>query len=209
MKNLALDFDGTLIEISSRDYWLYYDVMHEMGHSTLKFHEYWPLRRERYPLDRLLKINGCNDVDRYISMRMERCELPEYLRLDVVLDGTLEALQLLARHFRCYVVTARGNVKNTLDEIKSMDLLHYLSDVIVASGPKLDALRELDPVAMVGDTENDVFPARELGIRSIAVCSGIRSREYLKTISPDHVVENITEVPRLLLVHDVSPTTKT
>jgi len=51
---------------------------------------------------------------------------------------------------------------------------------------------------VVGDTETDIFLGRESNLRTIVVSNGIRSREMLETLNPDHLIENISEITRLI-----------
>ncbi|MDE3195784.1 MAG: HAD family hydrolase [Acidobacteriota bacterium] len=48
-------------------------------------------------------------------------------------------------------------------------------------------------VALVGDTANDVIAARENGIRSIAVRTGVTPAGELEACSPDHIYNDLTE----------------
>lgn len=48
-------------------------------------------------------------------------------------------------------------------------------------------------IALVGDTANDVTAARENGIRSIAVRTGVSSAEELEGCCPDHLYNDLTE----------------
>ena len=47
---------------------------------------------------------------------------------------------------------------------------------------------------MVGDTENDILPANNIGISSIAVTTGIRNRQLLQEMNPQYIIDNIEEV---------------
>ena len=57
---------------------------------------------------------------------------------------------------------------------------------------------EHDDAAVVGDSEADVEAARDLGIESVCVTSGVRSRRYLDELEPDEVVNTIVQLPRIL-----------
>jgi phosphoglycolate phosphatase-like HAD superfamily hydrolase len=48
-------------------------------------------------------------------------------------------------------------------------------------------------IALIGDTPNDVIAARENGIRSIAVRTGITPAGELEACSPDHLYNDLTE----------------
>ena len=48
-------------------------------------------------------------------------------------------------------------------------------------------------VGIVGDTRNDVIAARENGIRSIAVRTGVSPPGELEDCCPDHLFNDLTE----------------
>ena len=54
---------------------------------------------------------------------------------------------------------------------------------------KIDTL-----IAMVGDTENDIVPANNIGIKSIAVTTGIRNFDKLSSFNPSIIVSSLSEV---------------
>ena len=196
---LAIDFDGTIIDASRRDYALYVSIMCTMQHDVLTFEEYWPLRKQSVILGKLLAMTGCTDVGRYAALRHLHAEDEAFQIHNSMLPGAFEALERLSRHHSCYLVTARANRENLLREVKQFDLERFFVQIVNTAGPKLQALKDLGIEAIIGDTENDVEPALALGIKSIAVTSGIRSRAFLESFLPDMILENISEVPNTIL----------
>src|SRR3990172_4945100 len=51
---------------------------------------------------------------------------------------------------------------------------------------------------IVGDTEVDIESGRAAGCITIAVCFGMRQREYLDGFSPDHIIDSISELPDIV-----------
>ncbi len=47
---------------------------------------------------------------------------------------------------------------------------------------------------VVGDSEMDIRPAKELGVRVAAITTGVRSEEELRAYSPDYVVRRLPEI---------------
>lgn len=198
MKNLILDFDGTLVNPTQRDYALYCDIMQELGHDVLPLEEYWPLRCGVTPIGDLLKKSGGPnvDVETFLKLRLERHELLKYLRYDTPLPGVYLALEQLNGRFDLHLVSARGSLENLTYELMHHGMRDYFKTVAAVCGPKHERITKIgDVAAVVGDTEHDILPAKELGVRAIAVCTGIRSREYLEGLAPDLVLDNICEVP--------------
>ena len=52
---------------------------------------------------------------------------------------------------------------------------------------------------MVGDTEADILMAKKLGLTSIAVSSGIRSRNFLANLDPDYIITGVEKLPQLMV----------
>jgi phosphoglycolate phosphatase-like HAD superfamily hydrolase len=50
------------------------------------------------------------------------------------------------------------------------------------------------PISLIGDAPADIIAAKANGIRSIAVCTGLTSREELAAHAPDLIVEDLREV---------------
>ena len=51
------------------------------------------------------------------------------------------------------------------------------------------------PISLVGDAPADIIAARANGIQSIAVCTGLTSREELASYGPDRIVEDLRALP--------------
>lgn len=45
---------------------------------------------------------------------------------------------------------------------------------------------------MIGDTEADITCSKQLGFVSVAVTSGIRAENYLKSLDPDYTIDDIS-----------------
>jgi phosphoglycolate phosphatase len=74
----------------------------------------------------------------------------------------------------------------------------------VASSVKAGLLREsgwLRPGALiVGDTEVDIRAGKAVGIKTVAVTSGIRSRAALEAEGPDVIVDDIRALANVRLL---------
>ena len=51
---------------------------------------------------------------------------------------------------------------------------------------------------IIGDTEADVLAGKRLSLVTIAVASGIRSRQYLQALEPDYLIDSIVALPGIL-----------
>lgn len=200
---IVFDLDGTLIDPSARDYAVYHDILTKMGHPCLPFHTYWPLRRECTNLVELLAMtvpDAASIMEEYVPARIARIESTEFLALDTVFPNVLSVLGLLCIEHECHIVTSRSSMNRarTLSQLEAFGISKFLTSVVIVHASKLHALRLLNHghsvIAMVGDSELDIAPAKELKIKTIAVASGIRSRQFLERLEPDHVFDEIADV---------------
>ena len=69
------------------------------------------------------------------------------------------------------------------------------AELMIVSGDKKERMQAIpNLVVFVGDTENDILPANEIGVKSIAVTTGIRSEEKLRTYNPSAIINSISDI---------------
>ena len=64
----------------------------------------------------------------------------------------------------------------------------------------LMALMKADPVntVIIGDTVNDILPAKQLSVRSVAVKSPYGDSKEVMSLNPDFFIEEIAHLPQIL-----------
>jgi phosphoglycolate phosphatase-like HAD superfamily hydrolase len=203
-RTLFLDLDGTLLDVQDVLHRLYRDVVVELGGAPLARAEYLRLKRDGVVELDLVARAGLASNDRYTERRSALLETEEYLLSAPAFPRTEAVLSELARQRRLVLVTLRRDEKKTLEQIERAGLARYFAAVHVAHDEtKAARIRRheadaLAGAALVGDTEVDVATGKELDIVTIAVASGIRSRQALARLGPDHVVDAIDELAPLL-----------
>jgi phosphoglycolate phosphatase len=121
-----------------------------------------------------------------------------------------EALVALGHDHRLVLVTLRRSAKALHGELKRLKLTP-LFDRVLWSGEqrtlrweiKLDLIRSDGyqagkPGMIVGDTETDILAGKQLGLRTVGVLSGIRTREHLEAAGTGVVFSSIVELVPLL-----------
>lgn len=202
MKNnsIAFDLDGTLIDVSLRDYKIYTDIVHSLNGTPMKYDVYWSLRKNKTDIFYILEQSGIiNDIETnfFLQKRKELMERSEYLKLDVLIPGVATTLEKLAKSYDIYIVTIRYNKENTIEQLHQLGLDKY--KLYIASGGKVEYLKKIPNLCvMVGDTENDILPAKKLGIQSVAVLSGIRNKTQLEVMEPSYIIESVSKWDRVL-----------
>lgn len=129
----------------------------------------------------------------------------------IALPEVCTTLQELSKYFTLALVTARDMSSETIaQELKRLKLDH-LFDLIVTSRDVEErkpspqcftyAARFLGvPVTdcvVVGDSINDIHAGKSAGAKTIAIVSGLFSKEELEVAEPDLIFENIS----ILLQH--------
>lgn len=193
---IAIDLDGTLIDIAERDYSVYKTILDEGSYNCLSFDTYWKKRRSRINIFQILAQTDVpeNFLKIFIAKREQYIESKSFLQLDRLFPYTINTLEHLKKKYACYLVTRRQNLGNAQWQLfqLGLDSVFDRTNIFIIKGDKKKTFGKIPKLTIViGDTENDIIPAKELNKISIAVCSGIRSEEYLNTLSPSHVISDI------------------
>ncbi len=131
----------------------------------------------------------------------------EAARTTELLPGARETLSALkAKGFRLAIFTY-NNSRAVRMALERLGLEGYFDAVISrdqVESPKpspchlrrvLEALGvSEDEALVVGDSEMDIKPAKELGVKVAAITTGVRSEEELRAHSPDYIVKGLPEV---------------
>lgn len=201
-RSLAFDLDGTLVDLSRSDHLTYCHAMEGFGYPPLPFEEYWEMRRRPVSLTDIVALS-CLDpwLNRRIRQaKAERVEDMRYLLHDVAIPSAAATLVRLKATHRIHVVTSRFDAEGAKAQLDMLGLLQHIESVTAtAHADKQEHLARLPELrAVVGDTEWDVLPAKRLGVTAVAVASGTRCREFLATLSPDHLLDDVGQLPEAL-----------
>ena len=208
MSILYFDLDGTLVDVRKRHYAAYADTMRELGLTPLPEQTYWDARRDGASNADLMGNVDTECHSRFAEKWLARVESPSYVRLDTLIPGARATLAALRESYELVLVTMRQDRQSLLEQLDELSLRKFFSAVYSRDGSdqpqsKSKLIRLFDDnvpgdAAVIGDSEADVEAARELGIESVCVTSGVRSRRYLDELEPDEVVSTIVQLPRIL-----------
>lgn len=210
MRTFYFDLDGTILEVKERLYSLYVDIVSELGGKTLAKGVYWQAKRGQMPEEIIAQKSNIGDVPRYISLRQERIELPEYLEYDKLIPQALESLAQLKQTNRIALVTLRKSKDNLYEQLHRLALELLFDRVLVGNegeehGWQLKAKMisgengfEPRGSVIVGDTETEILAGKFLNISTVAVLSGMRTKNKLAVHQPDYIIKDISQLSNVL-----------
>lgn len=198
LKNVFFDLDGTIIDCRHRLYRLFQDLVPE---SQFTFEEYFQIKSRRMDQKAVLQTYFNYSQDKITQFKRDwlaQIETPERLSVDKLVAG------LEVAHLKCfsdvdtYIVTNRQYKDRTVQQVKDLGLWDLFTNVLVTEqlSNKAQLIKKYVPSyssadLIVGDTGEDIQTGKELGIKTVAVESGVLSKEILSEYNPDHIVKSI------------------
>ena len=224
MLRLITDFDGPIIDVSERYYCVYHVCLAEACRPNqalrpLSKEAFWQLKRACIP-ERQIGMRSGLDAEQareFAALRRANVHALPYLVHDVPIPGAIAALEKL-QQAGIDLVLATMRRRGELDEmLKRYNLEQFFphsqrycladdfekgTDVEDKRRLMKQAIAELPPARetwMTGDTEADMLAAKNFGIKSIGILSGIRDRNQLAHHNPDWIVNDLQEAADLVL----------
>lgn len=206
--NIFFDLDGTLVDSSDRHYKVYSEIVLSYGGKPMPKEDYWMMIQSKSEKSLILERSGLKDIkaEEYLEKFIENIEKAENLSCEKLINQQIfETLENLKRKYRLYLITLRKASKEASNQVKKMRLDSYFDKVIVTESKKEAIKPYLDSKSvLVGDTELDVQTAKDLGMISIAVYSGFRSKQFLEAYKPDYLIENVNDIESILNENSIS-----
>jgi phosphoglycolate phosphatase-like HAD superfamily hydrolase len=124
----------------------------------------------------------------------------------------VNALEGLSRKAKLAIITMRSvSKKLIIKELQQFNLEKYFTHIVTALDtpepkPSPEALIKtvtilglhMDECVIVGDSVIDVQAGKAAGAKTVAVLSGLYSREELTEAEPNFILNNISELPKLI-----------
>ena len=206
IKNIYVDLDGTLLDVSDRLYFLYRDLLKEWDiDNILTQAKYWKLKRngksEKEIIKNVLNEKQAND---YLKKRIVLLESWSYLESDRLFPWAKEILNSLGSKYRVVLVTKRGKKENLQKQLQGFGIVNSF-DLVISEAETKDKLINEDESftkqesIIVGDTEEDILSGKKLGIGIVAVLSGLRDRPYMESLKPDYIIEDLSKLQKEVL----------
>lgn len=211
IKAVLLDLDGTILDSKAAYLEAVKTAFKTLGRNTFDVVAIFeiPKRLEQgLPIDEFLQ--GL-DVREFLDVYLKA-----FYRVTTVkskpLVGVRDALERLSKKAKLALITMRYVPKSqVLAELEGFGLAKYFSHVVTALDtrqPKpcpealIRCVMELNThvrdCVVVGDSVVDVQAGRNAGVGTVAVLSGIYSREELERECPDLILESVCFLPDFL-----------
>lgn len=184
---LALDLDGTLISCQPRHTTLMGHVCRGDDLPPDTLNRLWAAKREGASNLTALRALGHPAPEPRCQAWLREIEHWPWLGFDRVFPAA--ASLLASRRFRCVVITARRETLFVRQQLDRLGITAQIDDLIVvpphaAQGAKAEALRRIQPIGFIGDTESDADAAALAGTPFAAVACGMRSPRFWQVRQP-------------------------
>lgn len=208
---IFFDLDGTLIDISQRHYQVYKSAVVKFDGEPLPQKRYWQLKRDNTQWSELLKYSriALKHESDFMTHFTHNIESQDMLSLDNLFAQSREVLKNLQKNHELILVSLRRNPRNLRLQLEKLGLTQYFkhilsghSDtkegVLTKKATVIQELGQLGQACIIGDTEADISAGKQLGIPSIALTTGIRSKEFLAKLNPDYSADSIDDVQSII-----------
>lgn len=196
--NIFFDLDGTLIDASIRIHQLFEDLTG----SHITYDEYWKLKRMLFSNEEIVKSKfrfSNKQVIQFLDNWMIQIEDEKYLKMDKLFSFTKETLEnFVKKNCNLYVITNRQKVAATLNQLKLLDIMPFFQDIFITE-QKIKKIKLLELKIthfepydyLVSDDFLDIDEFNKHQIKTIAVLSGMGTREIFEKHIPHMITDNI------------------
>jgi len=210
VRGILFDLDGTIV--NSREVYIQAakTAFNKMGQGMLntKTALEIPKRLEQnLPIDDM--VNG--EIKRFLDIYLRTFYKLAKAKTKPI-PMVENALETLSRKAKLALVTMRFVPKeDVIEELEQFGLAKYFSYIVTAldtGKPKpspealIKCVRALDvqmcDCLMVGDSITDVRAGKAAGAATVAVLTGLFTREELSQENPDFILDNVTELPNII-----------
>ena len=199
-EQIYLDMDGTIIDYHDRFYLVYSIACCRNGVK--------PLNREKWIHCRKNEISiHTPEIHAKLSPTFEELfESPEYLCFDRLIHGMDNIIKTLRKEYDVHIVSFRAKDRNLKDQLKGYGI-RDINTIIQGFSPglvvdeKANMIKRVIPNPsgfIIGDTPFEIESGKKLGLKTIACTWGDKSREILEKHNPDFIIDNPSEILKII-----------
>lgn len=209
---IFIDLDGTILDVSERIYRVYRDILKKKNKKYISKKDYLRMKREKAPIEKILKKTSTEDISSQFKKEWKKeIEKPYYLSLDRLSLRTKKVLYWLKKYHKLVLITFRCHPRRLFDQLKERKIWDFFDKILIIPAGSYHSKWKLKykfikkygnydkKSIIIGDTETDIFAGKKLGIKTVAVINGMRSKKFLQKYKPDILIENFSKFKNAIL----------
>jgi len=199
-EQIFIDCDGTIVDYHDRFYIVYSIACCRNGVKPLNREEWLHCRKNEISIH-------TPEIHAKLSPTFEELfESPEYLCFDRLIYGMDKIIKTLQKEYDVHIVSFRAKDQNLKDQLKGYGI-RDINTIVQGFSPgivvdeKANMIRKIIPNPngwIIGDTPYEITAGKKLGLKTIAVTYGDKSKEYLKKYNPDFIIDNPSEILEII-----------
>lgn len=209
-RGIFFDLDGTIVDSREAYYEAARTTFQAMGQAP-------PETKTALEIPRMLERNQpINHIIKGDSLKFLQVYLKTYYSITTektkLLPNVSNALETLSRRAKLALVTMRAFPKESIiKELECFRIAKYFTHVMTALDthkPKpspeaiIESVKVLDvricDCIIVGDSISDIRAGKAAGAKTVAVLSGLFSRQELAEENPDLIIKDATVLPKFI-----------
>jgi len=205
-KNIALDWDGTLLDSRLRHILVLTDCINQINgtlYTPEDFNDFVTYKSEGNTGLSYLKDKKIPNEAGIISLWIKRIEYKKYLQFDRLYPNVLSDLKKISDRYNLFLLTARSNPSNARRQWSELGIGEFFREMMVVKNTgdvglnKYHAIRSIPLAFVIGDTEADLALANYAQCRFFPLNYGFRSAEYWKK----NGIESYNNIHKIILTH--------
>lgn len=203
IKTVIFDYNGTLVDDTGKMAILFSNTLEKTGLSAITLKEF----KEKFalPIEKLATNFGIPEEKLEEAKNNFVDEWKNYEGGTPLFPDTKEVLEYLkSKKIKIVILTAymQERLEKELQENK---IMNFFSEKI-CDGQKVEAINKFigesklkpEEILYIGDTELDVEAGKQAGTKTAGFTGGVISRERLKKIKPDYLIDSLSEIKKII-----------
>lgn len=187
MKKLIFDFDGTLLNSSSRHIVVLEDCLNDSGYFEFSLSDYLTFKAGGYSTFEYLRkrLNLSEDISEEISSAwVKNIEREYYLKKDFLYEDAVPTLRICSEiGYQLYLISARKHESSLIKQLQNLKIISFFHEIYCvpnknAADAKTAHINRVNADLVIGDTEVDWKAALKAQVPYYILNRGFRNKTY-------------------------------